>query len=389
MKISIVVPSFYPATVYGGPIFSILHTCEALSQYKDLDIFVSTTNANRFNRLKVEKNKWVKFKDNFYVKYYNETIVGQGQFSISLFLSLWRDIKTSDLVHVQGIFNTPIPIAIICSKIFKKPLIISPRGSFLDGARLHGSRLKELWRRLFIDYVGNNIVWHATSEDEKNGILKLYPKSRVIIITNGVSIKDFSNVNYYSNSTYVKKFTGKLLNPSKIIVSMARLHKQKGFDVLINAFSKIKNRHTDAILMIAGVDVGEKDNLIILRDSLNLKDSIFFVGEVSNQDKIDFLGNADLFVLPSLFENFGNVYLESLASGTPIIASKKTPWSIIEGENCGKWVERDEVNMTKAILEMLLKDRQEMKINSRKLAKNYDWVILGRSFKKVYKEMIS
>ena len=54
----------------------------------------------------------------------------------------------------------------------------------------------------------------------------------------------------------------------------------------------------------------------------NLNNNVFFVGEVLGQDKIDFLANADIFVSPSHDENFGNVYIESLAAGTPIVASK-------------------------------------------------------------------
>lgn len=387
MKICIVVPSFYPATVYGGPIFSILHTCEALSKLQDTNIYVSTTNANRFNRLNVVKNKWVQFENNFHVKYYNETLVGQGQFSIPLFMNLWKDIKNSDIVHAQGIFNTPIPLAIMLSKIFKKPIVVSPRGSFLEWSLLHGSKLKNIWIRIFINYAGNYIVWHATSKVEKDSILNLYPKSKVVIIPNGVNNKYFSDFNSLSKSNYIKKYTGKILNPSKVIVSMSRVDKLKGLDILIKSFSKIKSKYNDAILMIAGVDVGEMENLKKLRGNLGLKDSIFFVGEVSDQDKIDFLGNADLFVLPSHLENFGNAYIESLSSGTPIIATKRTPWEIVESAECGRWVEKSEKEITGAMFDMLDRDRDTMRINSKKLAKQFDWKSVASSFNKVYEDI--
>ncbi len=45
--------------------------------------------------------------------------------------------------------------------------------------------------------------------------------------------------------------------------------------------------------------------------------------------------------MPSITENFGNVVVESLAQGTPVIASKGTPWQILEETNAGYWIEVD------------------------------------------------
>ena len=70
------------------------------------------------------------------------------------------------------------------------------------------------------------------------------------------------------------------------------------------------------------------------------------------QEKVDFFVNADLFVLPSHNENFGLVYVEALAAGTPVVASKNTPWEEVEDANCGKWVNNCVVETAKAMIEM-------------------------------------
>lgn len=327
MKINLIIPSFYPATVYGGPIFSTLHTCESLSALEDVDVYVSTTNTNRDSKLDVEANNWVKFNENFYVKYYDETKI--DKFSFSLFLNVWKDIKASDIVHVQGVFSTPTPVALIFSLIFRKPVIMSPRGSFCEWCLAQGSRFKKLWMTMVINPFGNHISWHATSEAEKEDILKLFPKSNVYVVPNGIELTSFSHVNTFEKNEYTAKYIGKELTPSKIIVSMGRLHKVKGFDILIESFVEVLKTYSDAILLIAGKDVGEKEKLEKIVKEHELENTVFFVGEVSDQDKIDFLGNADLFVLTSHTENFGNVYVESLAAGTPIVASKNTPCSVV------------------------------------------------------------
>jgi len=386
MKVNLIIPSFYPATVYGGPIFSTLHTCKSLSELDDIEVYVSTTNINGNSRLDVEKNNWVKFNDYFFVKYYNETMV--GKFSFFFFLNVWKDIKFSDVVHLQGIFSPITPITLIYALIFRKPILMSPRGNFCEWGLAQGSRFKNIWIKLIVNPFVSHVSWHATSEAEKEDILKLYPMSNVYIVPNGVDLNSYSHVNYLTKNMYTDKYIGKELAPSKTIVSMGRLHKVKRFDILIKSFVRILNIHPDAILLIAGKDEGEKANLDTLVEEYNLKNSVYFVGEVSDQNKIDFLGNADLFVLSSESENFGNVYIESLAAGTPIVASTGTPWQEVEGANCGKWVHNSVEETTKAICQMLQKDREQMRLNSRKLSQKYDWKNIATQFEKIFKKMI-
>jgi len=387
MKINLIIPSFYPATVYGGPIFSTLYTCESLSSIDSVEVYVSTTNTNRDSKLDVEKNKWVKFGKDFFVKYYDETKI--DKFSLPLFLNVWKDIKSSDVVHLQGIFSTPTPVALLYALLFRKPVILSPRGSFCEWCLAQGSRFKKLWMKLVINPFGNHVSWHATSVAEKEDILKLFPKSNVYVVPNGIDTHSFGHVNILLRSEYTKQYIGKEATPSKVIVSMGRLHKVKGFDILITSFKEVLKNHPDAMLFIAGKDVGEKKNLETLVQELELKESVYFVGEVSDQEKIDFLGNADLFVLPSHTENFGNVYVESLAAGTPIVASTGTPWQEVEEADCGKWVDNNVEKTAKAMLEMLEKDRDQMRVNARRLAKKYDWKNIAVRFKEVFEKMIT
>jgi glycosyltransferase involved in cell wall biosynthesis len=169
---------------------------------------------------------------------------------------------------------------------------------------------------------------------------------------------------------------------------MGRIHKVKGFDILIKSFYEALKFDENMILLIAGKDDGFKSELKKLRKVLNLKNRVFFVGDLYSENKVDFLSNADLFVLPSHTENFGIVYAESLATGTPIIASTNTPWSIVEEYDCGKWVENNVDETTKAMKEILLKDRETMRINSKKLAQEFDWKNIAKEFKNLFEEMV-
>ena len=385
MKISIVIPSFYPATVYGGPIFSSLNTSKELAKLDDIEVFVSTTNTNMTSRLDVETNRFLKIENNMYVKYYNETII--GKFSLSLFFNIYKDIKQSDVVHIQAIFNTPVPISLLYAKILHKPILISPRGSLCKWCISQGNSFKRFWLKFLIKPFIKNVYWHATCKSEKEDILKIFPNANVVIIPNGVDVESYNVYNTLSKNEYIKKYINKDLNPSHIIVSMSRLHAKKGFDILIKSFHLVLKEYPSSILLIAGPDEGEKKNLERLIKKLKMENNVYLVGPISNQDKIDFLANADLFVLPSHNENFGNVYIESLAAGTPIVASTGTPWEEVESAECGKWVNNSEKETYFAILKMLKKDREIMRVNAKKLAKKYDWKNVAIMFKKLYERM--
>ncbi len=385
MKINLIIPSFYPATVYGGPIFSTLHTCEELAKLDDVEVYVSTTNANMTTRLDVKTNKWQKFEKNFYVKYYNETII--NKISLSLLFTLWRDERKVDVVHIQSIFGILTVIALIYANLLAKPILLSPRGSFGGWCIDNGSKFKDLWLRFLIKPLVKNVTWHATAEQEKLEIQALFPEAKVAIVPNGIDYEIFQVFNKLTPKKYVKKFTDQEREVSKIVVSMGRLQKKKGFDILINSFKKILDAYPDAILLIAGPNEGEQHNLEALTKELDVQSSVFLVGSISGQDKVDFLANADVFALPSHNENFGNVYLESLASGTPIVASTNTPWASVEINKCGKWVKNSEDDTAQAILTLLSEDKDLLGTNAKKYAQQYSWKSIAKKFEVVYSSL--
>jgi glycosyltransferase involved in cell wall biosynthesis len=385
MKISLIIPSFYPAFIYGGPIFSTYHTCSELAKLNDIAIRVSTTNTNMHSKLSVVTNKWLPLND-FYVKYYNETII--DKFSLSLFFNVWKDIRKADVIHIQSIFNVPTPISLTYAKLFRKKVLLSPRGSLGEWCLDNGNKFKSYWLKYAIKPFLKNVVWHSTALQEKNEILQFFPDAKVEIIPNGIEFDKFQISNPCNRNQLIKNLLNVDLDAEKIIISMGRIQKKKGFDILINSFVNVLNTYPTAKLLIAGEDESELLTLLSLVEQLNLTESVFFIGSISGQDKIDFLANADLFVLPSHNENFGNVYVESLAAGTPIVASTNTPWSEVESADCGRWVSNSVKDTSDAMIEMLNKDREIMRSNAKAHAKKYDWKNIALQFKELFGKMV-
>lgn len=388
MKINISIHTFYPAVEAGGSVFSSFNTCKELSKL-GIESFVSTANIhNSTKKLQTTSNTWHKLEKNINVKYYDEYNFGRFSISFRQIFFLWQDLKLSDIIHIQGLFNSIVPISLFYSKLMKKKVLLTPHGTLGKWCLTSRSNFKSFWINYLIKPFISNIIWHATAEKEKNEILDIFPYANVIVIPNGINYQEFKNSNILSKTDYCKKFINRNYEPNKIIISMGRLQKIKGFDILIDAFLKTLTTFPNSILLIAGSNEGEEENLRNQITKIGLENNVFLIGSIEGQDKLDFFTNADLFCLPSHNENFGIVYTESLASGTPIIASKNTPWSEVEDFDCGRWVENSIEETSKAMNEVLAKNREVMKINSLCLAQKYDWANIAKQFKKLFEEML-
>jgi glycosyltransferase involved in cell wall biosynthesis len=110
------------------------------------------------------------------------------------------------------------------------------------------------------------------------------------------------------------------------IVALGRMVYKKGFIYLIASFSSVVKEYPNAKLIIGGE--GElREELLDLGAEYNLHDSLSLPGMILHERVPEFLANADLFIMPSIideygnFEGFGIVMLEAMSCGVPVIAS--------------------------------------------------------------------
>ena len=378
MKICLVSSSFYPATFYGGPISATWDLSKKLAK-KGIEVYVSTTNANGSKKLDVECSKYLEKEANVFVKYYNEQII--NKFSLSFIFSIWSDIKKSDIVYIQYLFHYTVLFSLLFSVIQHKKIIICPRGSFSEFTLSNKlTFFKNLWLSLCIKPFANQITWQASSYLEEFDIKKKLPFSTVEIINDGVDFQSFQVyqeipkielINRYSNSSLTKV--------SDLFFSMGRLHKIKGFDILIDAFYLFLKEDKDAKLIIAGGDDGMQEQLNNQIKKLNIENSVFLIGAIGFDEKKMLLNNCDYFTLASEFESFGIVVAEALSCGLPVVVSNKTPWRDIEINNCGIFAQYEKVSFCQAF-----QKAQKIKYNKEQIQKymqeNYNWEIISEKF---------
>jgi glycosyltransferase involved in cell wall biosynthesis len=164
-----------------------------------------------------------------------------------------------------------------------------------------------------------------------------------------------------------------------LIVGCGRLHRQKGFDLLIEAFADLDD--TKARLVILG-EGPEREALETLARSRGVAGRVLMPGFESHPEK--WLAQATLFVLPSRWEGFGHVLVEALAAGVPVVSAwaPHGPADILNDGEAGLMVPTGNVAALGAAIDRLLIDkglRERLAEAGHKMAQRFSLpVIAGR-----------
>lgn len=196
--------------------------------------------------------------------------------------------------------------------------IVSPRGMLTPWSLDHKRMRKKIAWLLFgrSDFL-DAAVLHATSQQEADELRSLGARQPIALIPNGVD--------------HLATPAGDA-SKSCTMLFLSRLHPKKGVAELVAAWRAV--RPAGWCLVLAGPDEAR------MVDSLRLSaaDAITYAGEVEGDEKWRLLREAAVTVLPSYSENFGVVVAESLMAGTPVIATRGTPWRSLEENRCGWWI---------------------------------------------------
>ncbi|KAB0678871.1 glycosyltransferase [Aureimonas leprariae] len=156
-------------------------------------------------------------------------------------------------------------------------------------------------------------------------------RDRMTVIHNGVVTADFA-----------ARMAGEPDHPwfaedRPIVLAVGRFVPQKDFTTLIDAFGRLAKETGDARLVVLG-DGPLRAEMEAQVAALGLTDQVALPGFVANP--LPWLRRAELFVLSSRFEGFGNVVAEALACGTPVVSTDcpHGPAEILEDGACGRLV---------------------------------------------------
>lgn len=333
MKILIPANLFYPSTL-GGPANAVYWLARGFAS--DLhSVTVITTNVSVSNSW-IKPDEW-KFFDGLSVKYCS----GHLKFSWRLIVESLKQLRRNDIVLLGSIFYFPLLPVAICSLILKKKLIWSPRGELFDSA-INNNKLKLAYLKFLKWVLSRRVIFHATSEAEALTVrTHMGNNAQIRVIPNYMVLPDRAQRSE-SHPQY--------------LLYMGRLAPIKAIDRLLlglmcsDAFMK-----SDMVLKIAGPRDGDyyQELYSIVEQNENLRNKVEFLGNIVGDAKYKLYADAYAVVLPSHSENFGNVVVESLSQGTPVIASKGTPWEVLYKSGAGYWVNNTPEAIGQAIDDMI------------------------------------
>ena len=310
LRILQVVPTYYPAVRYGGPIRSVHGLSAALAQ-RGHEVHVYTTNVDGPRDLDVPLNQSV-LMDGVFVHYFRVPALRRLYWSPSMGAALSRTTSTFDIVNTQSIYLWPTWAAANAARRAGVPYIVSPRGMLMsEGIRRKNRQLKRAWIKLFEEPSLKRAAGiHVTADLEAEEIKALGLKSAdVFCVPNGVE--------WPKRHAPLKDGPFAQL-PRPYALFLSRISWKKGLDRLIDAWQWVP----DLPLVIAGNDDEHyRPKLEELARARGISDRIHFLGPVSDEHKWALYENAEMFVLASYTENFGNVVAEAMAMACPVIIS--------------------------------------------------------------------
>jgi len=160
------------------------------------------------------------------------------------------------------------------------------------------------------------IVCSEFMKREVGNVLQV-PDDKMDVVPNGIDAEKFK---FDFPPAEREKFRARFAAPDeKIIFFVGRMVREKGVHVLLDALPRVKAFQPKAKLVIAGG--GHRDHLVQFARFAKLESSVMFTGFIPDADLLKLYKVVDVAVYPSLYEPFGIVALEAMASHTPVVVS--------------------------------------------------------------------
>jgi glycosyltransferase involved in cell wall biosynthesis len=292
-------------------------------------------------------------------------------------------LQEFNIVHIYGLYDFLGPVVAKYCRRSGIPYFIEPLG--MTRAIDRGFFLKKIWN-IFVDgYLGNAFRLVATSELELGELLADgFPAERVLLRYNGIDLDDFSKLP--PRGAFRAKVGVRA--EERLVIFLGRLIPRKGADLLIEALKQSGCENLK--LVIAGPE-GENGYLSFLRGmarNFDVERRVFFTGPLYGDDKKSALADADMFALPSRYENFGNAAAEAIACGTPVIVTDRCGIASLIDRRAGVVTSYDSGSLAQALRNLLVDEPryQRLKAGCSTVASEISWVKLVRGMQDSYED---
>lgn len=355
----LIIPSWYPTidNKLNGIFFK--EQAEALyregggEKYKVTIIYIEIYSLKQFFKLKGKTKLDRKIENGLEVYRYKtfNWLPKMNALPIVYYIALrkiykiaFRKTSKPDIVHIHSCLWAGFGgVKLAQSK--KIPVLIT------EHASMYARNLIKKREEIYIKYALNNAdLVISVSKSLKDEIGKyIKNKSRSIVIPNMINTNFF---NMEDKSLKNSKFT---------FFSLGFLDYNKGFDIVIKAFSKLCL--DEEVQLVIGGSGREKDNLTNLVKKLGIEDKVCFLGNLDRNEVLENMRRCDAFVLGSRYETFGIVIIEALACGKPVIATKSGGPADIINEKNGYLVDINDIESMYSSMKKIIENKEQFASN--------------------------
>lgn len=265
---------------------------------------------------------------------------------------LLAELRTFDVVHIFGLYDLLGSGTAAQCREQRVPYLVEPIGMFVPIVR-------NLWlKRIYHQVLGSEMLAQAglvvaTAEQERDELISGgIAKEKILLRRNGVdSPRVFPEPGNFRRALRVPA-------DSKLVLFLGRLSQKKSPDMLLKAFANTVTSGSQPAprvdLAFAGPDeAGMKARLLQMTKSLGLSERVHFSAPLEGDAKWEAYRDADIFVLPSQNENFGNTAAEAVAAGTPVIVTDQCGIAPLLKDIAGIVVKHDESKLSGALARLL------------------------------------
>jgi glycosyltransferase involved in cell wall biosynthesis len=349
MRILQVISHYVPAYRFGGPL-QVAHSLgRALIERGHAITVCCTSQETQTEDLKVPLDVPVRV-DGIDVYYQKTGALRRWGYAPEMKTRLKILLREVDAVVIHSHYQYAGWLAGTLARRRKIPYVVYTHGS-LKRDSLKASR--QIPKKLYLSLLESRnfrqakaLVFNAEEELENS----LFA-DKGVVIPNAISPGDFATLPERG------QIRGQLpqLDQKQVFLFLGRVDiLQKGVDILLQAFARHHAESPNSFLVIAGPsegrDISEVQEMVV---RLNLRDHVLFTGLLDNTAKKKWLRDADVFVMPSRYEGLSISLLEAMASGLPVILSRKAGLHRqVDRFQCGITIEPEVENLYLAMQSM-------------------------------------
>jgi len=296
-------------------------------------------------------------------------------------------LRNFDVVHIFGLYDFLGPAVAAACRRSGIPYVVEPIGMFVPIVR------NFLLKRMYHLALGQTMLRGsrkiiATSPQEVAELAASgLPAEKILMRRNGVEVPETLPPR--------GKFRAAAGIPenAKVVLYLGRLSEKKSPDVLLQAFAALSKVERDAEmrLVFAGPDEGGmKEKLQQMAGELGISERVQIHGAAYGEQKWCAYKDADVFVLPSQNENFGNTAGEAVAAGTPVVVTDKCGIAPLLADVAGLVVAHDAEAMARALARVLWEPGLHARLTAgcRKAAARLDWDEPAQEMEKLYEQLV-